>query len=189
MPGTSLGAQFAICVKLVCPFSASGLASELTRRMYHLERVCTRLTLHPSLIVTRLAASFPIALPPVLHPCPALSFSPGSISLATLPFSTATSQSLLFLAHSLSGPSAPTPRLTPPAPSLDACPLPSSRPASCVSQPCSDVGGEGGGGWMTHSVMMQYHNTQLHSPTDRGTDERQPLAPSSWPALQPFLSP
>lgn len=156
--------------------------------MYHLECVCTRLTLHPSLIITRLATSFPIALPPVLHPCPALSSSPGSISLATLPFSSATSLSS-FSPTPCPVPLLPPPASTPPAPSLDACPLPSSRPASCVSQPCSDVGGEGGGGWMTHSVMMQFHNTQLHSPTDRGTDERQPLAPSSWPALQPVLSP
>lgn len=113
MPGTSLGTQFAICVKLVCLFSASGLASELTR-MYRLECVCTRLTLHPSLIVTRLATSFPIALPPVLHPYPALSFSSGSISLATLPFSSATSLSSF----------SPTP-----------CPVPLLPPLASLPQP------------------------------------------------------
>lgn len=119
-------------------------------------------------------SSSPVTPTPSL-PSPAL--TSGSISLATLPSSSATSLSSFVILPVLPLSPPPPHSLIPPAPSLDACPLPPSRPASCVSQPCSDVGGEGVGGWMTHSVMMQFHNTQLHSPTDRGTDERQPLAP------------
>ncbi|XP_033060457.1 protein yippee-like 4 isoform X3 [Trachypithecus francoisi] len=131
---------------------------------------------------TSLATSFPPALPPSLHPCPALSFPQVlPISLATLPSSLTTCLSPC--PPSPPRPSAPTPL----APSFDACPLPSFRPASCVSQPCSDVGGEGGwGGWMTHSVMMQFHNTQPHSPTDRGTERETTSAP---PAAGQLCSP
>lgn len=64
----------------------------------------------------------------------------------------------------------------PPAPAL-----PSARPASCVSQPCSDVGGEGGGGMddsQCYDAVPQHTATFTHRL--RGQNERQPL-PSPTP--------
>lgn len=42
---------------------------------------------------------------------------------------------------------------------------------------------------MTHSVMMQFHNTQLPSPTARGRDERQPLGPQQLASFAARLEP
>lgn len=80
MPGTSLGALYAICDNYcVFLFPASRLVPELKWEMYHLECARTLLTLHPSLTVTRLATTFPPVLPPVLYailaqPCPSPRF-------------------------------------------------------------------------------------------------------------------
>ena len=124
-----------------------------------------------------------------LHPCPALS-SPQllAVSLAK-------------------GPSSPAPRLpsqpapgSPPAPraSLPQPQAQPSTPARCLPpspppvspSPALTWEVRGVGARMTHSVMMQSHNTQLHSPTDRGTGGRPPLAappppPAAGPAWQP----
>lgn len=40
------------------------------------------------------------------------------------------------------------------------------------------------GGWMTHSVMMQFHNTQPHLPTDRGTEQEATSGPQQLSSLQ-----
>lgn len=144
-------------------------------------------SLHPSLSVP--------SPPPVLQPCHRYSILVQSrpsprfsllddtvVLLSNQPFHFCTP-----LRSRLSVPipaSPPLPSPLPPAPSLDACLLPPDPPPVSPS-PALTWEVRGVGGWMTHSVMMQFHNTQLHSPTDRGTDGRQPLAPGSWPALQP----
>lgn len=87
--------------------------------------------------------------PPFLQPCHPYSILAQlcpfpRFSLTTLPSSSVTSLS------SFSSPPGPVPLLPTLAPLPHPHPSipvpPPSRPASCVSQPCSDVGGEGGGG-------------------------------------------
>lgn len=83
----------------------------------------------------------------------------------------------------------PLPNITPLAWSLDACPLPPSQPASCVSQPCSDVGGEGGGGLddsQCYDAVPQHTATFTHRPRCRAKGN---LCPSSCPACSPRPQP
>lgn len=155
----------------------SGLPSELKWEMHHLECVCLRLTL-----CIHLSPS-PALPPPFVQPC-----HPYSILAQPCP-----SPRFYLLGHTafllsnqphLSRAPLPIPylcfhpptSLPQPHPSLPAPSLPSDPPPVSPS-PALTWEVRGVGGWMTHSVMMQFHNTQLHSPTDRGTDERQPLAP------------
>lgn len=84
----------------------------------------------------------------------------------------------------------PLPNITPLAWSLDACPLPPSQPASCVSQPCSDVGGEGGGGLddsQCYDAVPQHTATFTHRPRYRARGNLCPPA-AVQPAV-PDLSP
>lgn len=87
----------------------------------------------------------------------------------------------------LARPTPPTPRIS--APALDACPLPASQPASCVSQPRSDVGGEGGGGpddSQCYDAVPQHTATFTHRPGyRREAASGRPPPPAAGPAWQP----
>lgn len=119
-----------------------------------------------------------------LHPCPALS-SPQllAVSLATGPSSPAPRLPSLPAPGSRPRP----PGIAAPAPALDACPLPASQPASCVSQPRSDVGGEGGGGpddSQCYDAVPQHTATFTHRPGyRREAASGRPPAPRSWASL------
>ncbi|OBS78196.1 hypothetical protein A6R68_19422, partial [Neotoma lepida] len=65
-----------------------------------------------------------------------------------------------------------------PAPSLPPNPPPVS-PSPALTWEVRGVGG-----WMTHSVMMQFHNTQPHLPTDRGTEQEATSGPQQLSSLQ-----
>lgn len=82
----------------------------------------------------------------------------------------------------------PPPRASLPQPSTPARCLPPSPPPVSPS-PALTWEVRGVGARMTHSVMMQSHNTQLHSPTDRGTGGRPPLAAPRPPQLGQLGSP
>lgn len=84
----------------------------------------------------------------------------------------------------------PLPIITPLARSLDACPLPPSlpllppNPPPVSPSPALTWEVRGVGGWMSHSVMMQFHNTQPHLPTDRGTEQEATSGPQQLSSLQ-----
>lgn len=144
--------------------------------------------LHPSLTITRLAISSPPPCQPYsipAQPCPSPRFFLSPWPHCLPPQQPASPLSPLL----------PIPSLGSHPPASSPSPIPRCLPPPFLPPPVSPGPAltwevRGVGGRMTHSVMMQFHNTQLHSPTDRGTDERQPLAPqqlASWAA--PVSSP